>query len=342
MSRILKRILTSVVISIVIYLGIALGLTYFGGPDAASAMNEAGSIEQGDIVDQGIDFSEMKLDYSDMPTLQSYTARDGAQLDYRYYPSDSNKVLILLHGSGWHSQQFFPLAKYISEQGLGQVVTPDLRGHGVSPKRRGDIDYLGQFEDDLADLIGQLKQGSQLTSIIMGGHSSGGGLAIRFAGGEYGDLADAYLLLAPFIFYNAPTTRPNAGGWAKPYTARIIGLSMLNNIGIHRFDYLTSIEFNMPESVRNGTETLVYSYRLNSSFAPRDYTKDISAITQPLLLLAGSADETMFADKYQALISSTLPDNDKAEVKVLPGISHMGIVVNPDVRPVIKQWLEGI
>ncbi|WP_232504216.1 alpha/beta hydrolase [Shewanella benthica] len=163
-------------------------------------MSKAGSIEQGDIVGRGIDFSEMMLDYSDMPALQSYTARDGTQLDYRYYPSDSNKVLILLHGSGWHSQQFFPLAKYISEQGLAKVVTPDLRGHGMSPKRRGDIDYLGQFEDDLVDLIGQLKQDAELkdvknSSIIMGGHSSGG---------EYGDLADAYLLLAPFIYYNAP------------------------------------------------------------------------------------------------------------------------------------------
>ncbi|EDQ02787.1 hypothetical protein KT99_06462 [Shewanella benthica KT99] len=28
---------------------------------------------------------------------------------------------------------------------------------------------------------------------------------------------------------------------------------MLNSIGIHRFDYLTSIEFNMPAAVRNGT-----------------------------------------------------------------------------------------
>ena len=140
MSRILKRIFTSVSISIVIYLAIASGLAYFGGPDAAedtaamngTVINETGFIKQGGAVEQGIDFSEMKLDYSDMPALQSYTARDGAQLDYRYYPSDSNKVLILLHGSGWHSQQFFPLAKYISEQGLAQVVTPDLRGHGGS------------------------------------------------------------------------------------------------------------------------------------------------------------------------------------------------------------------
>ncbi|AQS39951.1 lysophospholipase [Shewanella psychrophila] len=358
MSKILKRIFISLSISVLIYLGIASGLAYFGGSDATegktalngavikgTVINETGSIKQGGAVEQGIDFSEMKLDYSEMPALQSYTARDGAQLDYRYYPSGSNKVLVLLHGSGWHSQQFYPLAKYISEQGLAQVVTPDLRGHGVNPQRRGDIDYIGQFEDDLADFIGKLKQDSQLqkdfknSSIIMGGHSSGGGLAIRFAGGEYGNQVDAYLLLAPFIYYNAPTTRPNAGGWAKPYTARIIGLSMLNNIGIHSLDHLTSIEFNMPEAVRNGTETLAYSYRLNSSFAPRDYAKDLGAITQPLLVLAGSADETMFADKYQALISSKLPDNEKAKVKVLFGLSHMGIVVSPDVRPVIEEWL---
>ncbi len=326
------------VVTAVIYLGIALGLIYFGGADTA------------DDAEQGIDFSEMKLDYSDMPALQHYTARDGAQLDYRYYASDSDKILILLHGSGWHSQQFYPLAQYISEQGLAQVVTPDLRGHGVNPQRRGDIDYIGQFEDDLADLITQLKyeklehekleQAKPVAQVIMGGHSSGGGLAIRFAGGEHGHLADAYLLLAPFIYYNAPTTRPNAGGWAKPYTTRIIGLSMLNNIGVAGLNHLTSIAFSMPESVRNGTETLAYSYRLNTSFAPRDYSKDLGTMTQPLMLLVGSEDETMFADKYQGLITQSVINSQQAEVKVLPELTHMGIVVSPKVRPVIEEWLE--
>lgn len=337
MSKILKRMLTSVVISIVIYLGIALGLTYFGGADTAAV--EEVTVMDRDVVGQGIDFSEMMLDYGDMPALQSYTARDGSQLDYRYYPSNSDKVLILLHGSGWHSQQFYPLAKQLSEQGFATVVTPDLRGHGRNPQRRGDIDYIGQFEDDLADLITELKQETQVAQVIMGGHSSGGGLALRFAGGEYGNMVDAYLFLAPFIYYNAPTTRPNAGGWANPYTARIIGLSMLNNIGIDGLNDMTCIEFDMPKSVRNGTETLAYSYRLNTSFSPRDYGKDLTAITQPLLLLVGKKDETMFADKYQALISNNAINSQQAEVKVLPNLSHMGIVVSPDVRPDIQAWL---
>ena len=90
-----------------------------------------------------------------MPELQPYIARDGATLEYRLYESSSatDKVLILLHGSGWHSMQFYPLASSISENGLAHVITPDLRGHGFHPENRGDVDYIGQLEDDLADLI---------------------------------------------------------------------------------------------------------------------------------------------------------------------------------------------
>ncbi|ABV38300.1 alpha/beta hydrolase [Shewanella sediminis HAW-EB3] len=343
MNKIIKKVLFSALLSVGIYLLIAMSLTLFGAPSSESSEQDPPG-KQGEkrAGSAGINFSEMLLDYSQMPPLQSYGTRGEGQLRYRYYSSDSDKVIILIHGSGWHSQQFYPLAKFISEQGLAQVYTPDLRGHGVNPQIRGDIDYIGQFEDDLADLIFGIKQDSPESSIIMGGHSSGGGLAIRFAGGQYGEQADAYLLLAPFIFYNAPTTRPNAGGWATPYTARIIGLSMLNNIGIHHFDNLISIEFNMPAAFRNGTETLAYSFRLNTSFAPRDYEADLSAISQPLLVLAGTADETMFAEKYQELITEHVINNQQVEVRVLADLSHMGIVVSPDVRPVIGSWLEGL
>ena len=87
-------------------------------------------------------------------------------------------------------------------------------------------------------------------------------------GGRHGGLAEAYLLLAPYLKYNAPTMRNNSGGWASPYVGRIIGLSMLNNLGFHALDDLPVIEFNMPRQVRDGTETLVYTQRLNTGLAP--------------------------------------------------------------------------
>lgn len=142
---------------------------------------------------QALDLSAlMAADPAALPPLESYTSRNGTQLAFRLYPSqaETDTVLVLLHGSGWHSMQFAALARAISGRGLAHVVTPDLRGHGVAPARRGDVDYIGQLEDDLADLVGLLRVRFPAARVVVGGHSSGGGLAVRFAGGGYGGMAD--------------------------------------------------------------------------------------------------------------------------------------------------------
>jgi alpha-beta hydrolase superfamily lysophospholipase len=112
------------------------------------------------------------------------------------------------HGSGWHGMKFHGLAKELATR--ADVVVPDLRGHGVTPHRRGDIDYINQLEDDLADLIKATAQPSQ--KVVVLGHSSAGGLVVRFAGGEHCEIIDHAVLLAPFLKHNAPTTRENSGG----------------------------------------------------------------------------------------------------------------------------------
>jgi non-heme chloroperoxidase len=240
-----------------------------------------------------------------------------------------------LHGSGSHGRYFFPLAKFISSEGLAQVFTPDIRGHGSTPERRGDVNYIGQLEDDLVDFIAIIRRDNPKSMIIVGGHSSGGGLSIRFAGNTLGRQADAFMLLSPYLQYNAPTVRPNSGGWARPYTRRIVGLIMLNNVGIRWFNGLTVIDFNMPKNTRDGTETLSYTYRLNTSYAPRDYKKDLGSITQPLLVVVGSADEAFYPYAFESVFSRLT----KGKVALLPDVTHIGAVVSPIVRPVVKEWL---
>ena len=286
----------------------------------------------------GLAFNELFIDYTNLPQLKTFAARDGKQLAYRHYPAQSDKVIVLLHGSGWHSQYFLPLAEFISSEGLAHVYTPDLRGHGPTPERRGDVDYIDQLEDDLADLIAIIRKDNPNTMLIVGGHSSGGGLAIRFAGSRYGQQADAYVLLSPYLTYKGPTIRPKSGGWAHPYTWRIAGLVMLNNVGIRWFNALTVIEFNMAEEARDGTETLSYSHRLNTAYAPRNYKKDLRAIRQPLFVVAGTADEAFFTEKYEPVISQYTA----VQVRLLQGVTHMGVVVGTEVRPVVKEWLEGL
>ena len=310
-------------------------MIYFG---IAAVFILIGKRKKPTLDEGGLTFNELFLDYTNVPQLKTFVARDGKPLAYRHYPAQSDRVIILLHGSGWHGRYFLPLAESISAEDLAQVYTPDLRGHGLTPERRGDVDYIGQLEDDLADLIAIIRKDNPNAMLIVGGHSSGGGLAIRFGGSRYGKQADAYILLSPFLKYNAPTIRANSGGWAQAHFWRIAGLTMLNNVGIHWFDYLDAIEFMMPEEARDGTETLSYSHRLNTAYAPRNYKKDLRTITQPLLVIAGTADEAFIADQFEPVISQYTA----VQVKLLPNLSHMGVIVSPEVPPVVKEWLKGL
>jgi predicted alpha/beta hydrolase len=170
MHPILMRILTFALTSVAIYFGIAATLIVVGKP------------RKPHDPEKGLSFDELFFDTSSLPELETFEARDGATLAYRHYPADADTVLILLHGSGWHSSYLLPLAEFVSGENLAHVYTPDLRGHGPSPARRGDIDYIAQLEDDIADLIALIKQQHPDAPMIVGGHSSGGGLALRFAG----------------------------------------------------------------------------------------------------------------------------------------------------------------
>ncbi len=273
----------------------------------------------------------------DTPEPRPVRMRDGFELQVRAYLNQpGGPLVVMVHGSGWAGVQFAHLAPTLP----AHVLVPDLRGHGAAPGRRGDLDHIGQFEEDLADLINAHRAPGQ--KVVLLGHSSGGGLALRFAGGAYGDLIDAAILLAPFLQYDAPTTRANSGGWARPLTRRLIGLSMLNAVGIRALNGLTVIEFNHPEAVRSGPlghlATSAYSYRLNTSYAPRRAYLDEIAALPPFLLVAGQADEAFDASAYAPLMQQA---TDKGRYEVLPGVGHLDVVDDAATRAAIEEFLGG-
>lgn len=263
--------------------------------------------------------------------------RDGTSLRVRHLEAvEGAPLLVLLHGSGWHGGEFAQLAQAL--KGRAQIVIPDLRGHGANPERRGDVDYIGQLEDDVADLIAHYATEGQ--AVVLAGHSSGGGLVVRFAGGAHGDMIDRAVLIAPFLKYNAPTTRPNSGGWAHPLTRRIIAITLLNRLGITSANDEIVIEFAFPEAVLNGPEggtaTTAYTYRMNTSFAPRsDYLSDIAALPE-FLLIAGSDDQAFVAEGYQPLMSGV---TEKGRYEIVDGAGHLDIVNHPETAAAIAEVL---
>ncbi len=100
---------------------------------------------------------------------------------------------------------------------------------------------------------------------------------------------------------------------------------------------MTVIDFNMPESVRDGTETLSYSYRLITSYGPEDYRKDLRAIDKPLIVLVGAKDEAFYADRFEVISKDVC-----AEVVLLPGVTDLGIAVNPETQSSIRKWMENL
>ena len=269
------------------------------------------------------------VDRSTMPPLTRFSARDGTELAYRHYPArgpSSGKVAILVHGSSGSSPAVHALADALAAKGV-ETYAPDIRGHGGSGTR-GDIAFIGQLENDLEDLVAAVRTTSPNEPLILLGHSAGGGFALRIASSPIGSKFARTVLLAPYLGYDAPTNRPDSGGWASPDIPRILALMALRRLGIDCCEALPTLAFAVPaNSERMLAPT--YSYRLMRNFATRGYRYDFVATASPVTLVSGADDELMLADKYADAVHAVAPS---VEVRLIEGVDHMGIV--SDVRAV--------
>lgn len=273
-----------------------------------------------------------------VPDLQSYITRDGSELFYRFYPSSAptQTVIILLHGISEDSKYLYAFSKQVSASGLAHVYTPDLRGYGPKAVRLGDIHYIGQLEDDLADLVKHIKaELPHVKRIVMAGHSAGGGTAIRFACSRYADSIDSYLLLAPHLGAGNPTERP-ADEHRQLHLGRVILLSILHACGIKRWHGLPALEVTKrPEELHDGIVTTL-SYRLLFSRSPLRYKRALAELTKPTLVLVGEEDEVFYAERYANVLSSY----PNTQLHIVPGCNHDGLLTDSATLLHFSNWLK--
>ncbi|HXC55625.1 MAG TPA: alpha/beta fold hydrolase [Rhizomicrobium sp.] len=266
------------------------------------------------------------VDFQDLPPKQLFAARDGEKLALRAYPGDPLRIAMLIHGSAGTSASMHPLARALQAHGA-TVYALGMRGHDGTG-RSGDIAYIGQLEDDVVDFVrtlGPRPPGQHRTLL---GFSSGGGFALRFAGGPNGALFDRLILVSPQFPYHAPTSRPDAGGWVSLALPRIVALTALNRIGIAAFNALPVLALAVDRKRLAQTQlTPVYSFSMLRSFAPGDdYLGDVRRVNGPLDVFVGASDEIFRAEHYAPLLKPVRPE---ARVTVVPGLGHMDMTIKP-------------
>jgi non-heme chloroperoxidase len=275
----------------------------------------------------------------DLPPVETYPARDGTLLAYRAYlpAGEAKKLVVLVHGSSGSSRSVHFLAEGLRKAGLA-VYALDIRGHGDSG-RNGDIDYIGQLDDDLADFVHVLETRHPGLPRILVGHSAGGGFVLRIAGGAEGELFAGYVLVAPFLRYDAPTVREANAHWGRAAIPRFVALTLLRRLGLPWFQGLPTLAFAV-DPAQTTHRTVAYSYRLQVNFgADWDYLADARRITRPVILVVGAEDELFDAAQYAPTLQPVQPH---LKVEVVPGLSHMGITKSPQGIEAITAAVESL
>ncbi|MDH4322885.1 MAG: alpha/beta fold hydrolase [Betaproteobacteria bacterium] len=309
------RMLIPVLIFVVALLALA-GSIAFGGPTPPAPMAT-------------INDPFRSVDFSDLPPVLIFQASDGQPLAYReYVPVGVQRGSVtLIHGSSASSNSMHPMAKALAAAGY-KAFALDMRGHGQSGAK-GHIRHIGQLDSDLADFVRAVRPPQPST---LAGFSSGGGFVLRFAGGENQSLFGSYLLLSPFLSESAPNQRPGSGGWVNVGVPRIIGLAVLNSLGIRAFNWLPVASFALNEQART-LLTPEYDFNLAMNFRPeRDYVANIQRVAKPCAVLAGAADEAFRTEKLEEIVRAA---GKGWEVELLPNVGHIPLTLEPSAVAVM-------
>lgn len=108
------------------------------------------------------------------PMISKYQVNlHGTEVVYRH-GGDGEDTLLLVHGIAGSSRVWRHIMPDLAR--THRVIAPDLPGHGLSSKGRGDYS-LGAFAAVLRDLLVEL----DIDKVTVVGHSLGGGVALQLA-----------------------------------------------------------------------------------------------------------------------------------------------------------------
>jgi non-heme chloroperoxidase len=285
------------------------------------------------------------MDLSGLPAHAVFTADDGCELAYRRYAAregDAGTVIALIHGAGGYGGQLHALAAGISASARTPVYTLDMRGHGLSGGKPGHaVSSPRQMCDDITAFLRFLEGDMPGARIILGGHSAGGGLVLRFCRSPAANRLGGCILLAPYLGLGSPTIRPLFGGWVRVHANRLRAVTLATALGIRWFNNTTVVAFDLTACPNRDSYTSSWSFNTVLAMGPGRWAPRTAAVSgsYPVLVIFGSRDECFYAQAYPEAFRIVAP---RAEVRTIEGIGHWDLLVDPHTPAIVSEWLSRI
>lgn len=265
--------------------------------------------------------------------MSTITTPDHVSLYYKDWgPKDAQPVMFHhgwpLSADDWDNQMLFFLAKGY------RVVAHDRRGHG-----RSDQTDTGNDMDSYAADVAALVRALDLKNVIHVGHSTGGGEVIRYvARSEPGRVAKAVLIGAVTPIMLATDRYP--GGLPMSVFDGFRD-ALVRNRAQFFLDVPTGPFYGFNRDGAAVGEGLIRNwwrqgmmggakahYDCITAFSETDFTEDLKAVSQPVLLMHGEDDQVVPVD---ASAREAIKLLSNGTLKTYPGLSHGLFATHPDL-----------
>ncbi|WP_416397076.1 alpha/beta hydrolase [Allohahella sp. A8] len=302
-----------------------------------------------------------------MHTLAEYQAldvfaRDGCRLALRHFESAAEHAVVLhLHGGSYNSSLYEPYGSQLASHGFTTYLL-DFRGNGNSQGGRGMVNYIGQLEDDVADIIQVIRHKHPHTPVILSGHSAGATVALRYVD-KYSDQAlRGLVLMSPVLPGNIETARTDIGlnrflfrlkHWRRktaydpapaPFHRHMFKVSLVRALLCQVMPMLGHLKTGYfpadPLLSQLDNRVQRYSFRMMESLKALNYNDILGTLTKPLFITIGRDDEVTSPLSIEAAQRWHIPFHPQNRTILVPGVDHLGIVKTASLE--ITLWLNAL
>lgn len=261
------------------------------------------------------------------------TTRDGTNIFYKDWGPKDAQPIVFHHGwplssDDWDAQMLFFL-----QEGY-RVIAMDRRGHG-----RSDQTYSGNNMDTYATDVFDVAEALDLQNAVHIGHSTGGGVVARYVAISAPGRVSKAVLLGAVTPLMAKTEANPEGIPVEVFDG--FREALVNNRAQFFLDVPSGPFYGFNREGAEVSEGLIRNwwrqgmvggakaqYDSIKAFSETDFTEDLKAIEQPVLVMHGEDDQIVPVDNTARKAIELLQNG---ELITYEGLSHGLFATHPDI-----------